>query len=105
MGRQLYEDCEFCFLNNYSVYQKSTANGWEICVYITCDLLQWNRNPVPGPARKAANTEITISGTERENRYTQAELLSYASEMETTVSGYMVWAKDVYANYRPGGGP
>ena len=47
MGRQLYEDCEYCFLNEYSTYQKSTATGWEICVYVTCDLLDYYRVPIP----------------------------------------------------------
>ena len=102
MGRQLYEDCEYCFLNEYSTYQKSTASGWEICVFVTCDLLDCYRNPIPGPGRKAANTELTISGTEREEQYTQAEILSYADVIATTVSGYMVTAKDIYADYRPG---
>jgi hypothetical protein len=101
MGRQLYEDCEYCFLNEYSTYQKSTTTGWEICVYVTCDLLDYYRAPIPGPGRKAANTELTISGTEREERYIQEEILAYADVIATTVSGYMVLAKDVYADYRP----
>jgi hypothetical protein len=102
MGRQLYEDCEYCFLSNYRIYQKSTANGWELCAFVTCDLLDYYRNPILGPNSKAANTELTISGTEKEERYTQAEIFSYADVISTTVSGYMMWAKDVYADYRPG---
>jgi len=101
MGRQLYEDCEYCFLNEYSTYQKSTTGGWEICVYIYCDLLDYYRNPIPGPGRKAANVELTISGTLREQRYAQDEILAFSNVVSTTVSGYMVWAKDVYADFRP----
>ena len=101
MGRQLYEDCEYCFLREYSTYQKSTVNGWILCVYIYCDLLDYYRNPIPGPGRKAANTELTISGTEREEQYTQDEIFSYSDLIATTVSGYMVYAKDIYADYRP----
>ena len=99
MSKAILPECEYCYLNNYKIIQHptDTAGNWELVVYVNCDLLDSDRNPVPDPAM--ANTLLTVSGTEQVGMLTQSEIFALSDDVWATVSGYMVWAKEEYAGY------
>lgn len=107
-----WTNCEYCFLKEIEVYSTqqqtivyddygeiigTTCSGWQVDVLITCDLLDVDRyNLTEWPT---VSHVMTISGSWQEERHTQAEIFSLYDQIETTVSGHMVWAKDYYAGY------
>jgi hypothetical protein len=99
MSKAILPECEYCYLNSYRVMQvpTSTAGNWELVAQVTCDVLDSSKDPIPNPA--IADTTLTISGTEQVGMLTQSEIFSYSDDVWTTVSGYMVWAKEEYAGY------
>lgn len=106
-----WTNCEYCFLKGIEVYSTpqyvlvydgeeligTTCSGWQLDVLITCDLLDVDRfNLTEWPT---ITHLVTISGSWREERHTQAEIFSMYDEIATTVSGHMAWAKEYYAGY------
>lgn len=99
MSKAILPECEYCYLYTYKVMQAptSTAGNWELVAHVACDLLDSNGDTIPNPSM--ADTTLTISGTEQVGMLTQSQIFSYSDDVWTTVSGYMVWAKEEYAGY------